>query len=409
MAKPIKKRVRKTRRILSAAAALGGKMSETTVRLPIANVYMDGDYTGTIYVGSQKKPVKVILDTGSSTLAIDGSFYDATKDKTAKITDIAQEVGYADGSNWVGAVVLLNVSIGSGNQSVALSQVHAAVAYHSAANMFRNSQGILGLAYTKLNNAFVMPGPTIPPKYTYNQIQDGKVTYVEPYFSQLETEGLVANKFAFYARRSMVNLATANPATDPLNNGFLILGGGEEETDLYTGPFQVARVVHDLYYNTNLKSITVGNTTPIQVPPPTKASGNVSNSVVDSGTNSLLLDQALFDAVALKFSPAADSTLTDAMRAGYVPMSKLDLSDWPNITLVLEGALGPDVSLVMTPATYWQTNSPKQGFATAVISGDNGQGGGQSILGLPLMNNYFTVFDRSVDRGLGVVSFAKIK
>jgi hypothetical protein len=63
----------------------------------------------------------------------------------------------------------------------------------------------------------------------------------------------------------------------------------------------------------------------------------------------------------------------------------------------------------VTPDTYWQTNSPKPGHATAVIYGDSGQGGGQSILGLPLLNNYFTVFDRSVDKGLGVVSFAKLK
>ena len=57
-------------RILSAARALGGKMSETTIRLAITNVLMDGDYTGTIYVGSQKTPIDVILDTGSSTLAV---------------------------------------------------------------------------------------------------------------------------------------------------------------------------------------------------------------------------------------------------------------------------------------------------------------------------------------------------
>jgi hypothetical protein len=409
MAKPSKKAAKKARRILSAAAALGGKMSAVTVRLPITNVYMDGDYSGTIYVGSQKKPAKVILDTGSSTLAIDGKFYDATKDKGAKITDIAQEVGYADGSNWVGAVVLTDVEVGVGNQSVVLPQVHVAMAYHDSPNMFRNTNGILGLAYTRLNDAYVLPGPTIPPKYTYNQIQAGTKTYIEPYFTQLESAGMVANKFAFYTRRSMVNMATGNPATDPLNNGFLILGGGEENTDLYTGSFQVARVVSDTYYNTNLKSITVGNTTPIQVSPPTKASGNVSNSVVDSGTNSLLLSQSLFDAVAGKLSSAADSTLTDALRAGYVPMSKLDLSAWPPITFVLEGALGTDVSLVVTPDTYWQTDSPKPGYATAVLFGDNGQGGGQSILGLPLLNNYFTVFDRSVDQGLGVVSFAKIK
>jgi hypothetical protein len=398
----------KSRRILSAAAALGGKMSATTIRVPITNVLMDGDYTGVIYVGSQKRPVNVILDTGSSTLAIDGSFYDVTKDKTAKITDIAQEVGYADGSNWVGAVVTADVAAGAGKQSVKLPQVHLAVAYHESKNMFRNSNGILGLAYTRLNNAFVMPGPTIPPKYTFNQIQSGKKTYIEPYFTRIESAGLVANKFAFYTKRSMVNLATGNPATDPLNNGFLILGGGEEQTDLYSGGFQVAQVVHDLYYNTNLKSIIVGSAPPIQLSPPTKASPNASNSVVDSGTNSLLLDQSLFEQIVDTFSSANDTTLSDALRAGYLPMSKLDLSAWPPITFVLEGALGTDVSLVITPETYWQTNAPKAGYATAVLFGDNGKGGGQSILGLPLMNNYYTVFDRSVDKGLGVVSFAKI-
>jgi hypothetical protein len=407
MAKTSKKAAGTTRHILSAAALLGGKMSATTVRLPITNFYMDGDYTGTIYVGSQKKPCTVILDTGSSTLAVDGNFYDVTKDRSAKITDIAQEVEYEDKSSWVGAVVMADVGVGT--PPIILPQAAVAVAYHETQNMFRGTKGILGLAYTKLNGAFTMPGPTIPPKYTYNQIQAGRVTYVDPYFTQLETAGLVADKFAFYTKRSEINMATAKPATDPLNNGFLILGGGEEQTDLYTGAFQVARVVDDTYYNTNLKSIIVGNATPIAVTPPTKASGNASNSVVDSGTNSLLLDQTLFEAIAEKLSSAADSALTDAIRAGYVPMNQLDLSTWPTITFVLEGALGPDVKLDVTPDTYWQTNSPKPGYATAVLFGDNGQGGGQSILGLPLMNNYYTVFDRSVNKGLGVVSFAKIK
>ena len=382
-------------------------MSSTTVRLPITNVFMDGDYTGTILVGSQRKACNVILDTGSSTLAIDGKFYDVKKDTSAKITDIAQEVGYADKSSWVGAVVMADVAVGS--QPLVLPQVAVAVAYHETASMFRGSNGILGLAYSKLNNAFTMPGPTIPPKYTYNQIQAGKVVYLDPYFTQLETAGLVANKFAFYTKRSMVNMATAKPATDPLNNGFLILGGGEEQTDLFQGAFQVARVVDDEYYNTNLKSIIVGNSAPIPVPPATKGSGNSSNSVVDSGTNGIMLVQSLFEDVAKQFTPAADSALTDAMRAGYIPMSQLDLSTWPTITFVLEGALGTDVTLEVAPDTYWQTDSPKKGYATAVIFGDNGAGGGQSILGLPLMNNYYTVFDRSVDKGLGVVSFAKIK
>ena len=397
----------KTHRYISAAAALGGKMSDTVIRMPITNIYMDGDYTGTIFVGSQKRPANVILDTGSSTLAIDGNFYNPAKDTTAKITNMAQEVSYADGSNWIGAVV--KTDVGAGSPLVALPQTNVAVAYHETSTMFRNSNGILGLAYTKLNNAFELPGPTIPPKYSYNQIQNGTATYIDPYFTQLESAGLVANKFAFYTLRSMINVSKLKPGADPLNNGFLILGGGEESTDLFTGAFQVARVVDDFYYNTNLKSVIVGAEAPITVSAPTKASGNVSNSIVDSGTNSLLLDQSLFEQIVRKLSPADDSTLSDAMRAGYISMSKLDLSVWPVITFVLEGALGSDVHLRVTPQTYWQTNSPKPGFATAVLYGDSGQGKGSSILGLPLMNNYFTIFDRSVDKGLGAISFAPIK
>jgi hypothetical protein len=207
----------------------------------------------------------------------------------------------------------------------------------------------------------------------------------------------------------MINMASARPATDKLNNGFLILGGGEESVDLYTGRFQVARVLHDDYYNTNLKAVIVGDSAPISVPPPTKASGNASNSIVDSGTNSLTLDQGLFAAILQRLSPTNDSTLSDAMRAGFVPMSKLDLSAWPTLTFILEGALGTDVKLEVSPATYWQTNSPKAGYASAVMYGDSGEGKGQSILGLPLLNNYFTIFDRSVDKGLGALSFAAIK
>ena len=254
-----------------------------------------------------------------------------------------------------------------------------------------------------------MPGPTLPPTFNYNQIQAGRITYLEPYFTQLEDVGVVGNKFAFYTRRSMISLATAKPATDPLNNGFLILGGGEESTDLYTGAFQNVRVVADDYYNTNLKAVIVGKSAPIMVPPPTKSSGNVSNSIVDSGTNSLTLDQGLFNAIVSQLSKADDKTLAHAMRSGYVPVSSLNLANWPTLTFVLEGDAGDGVQLTVPPATYWQVNAPEKGYATAVLFGDGGDMKGQSILGLPLMNNYFTIFDRSVDQGLGAVRFAPIK
>ncbi|MBR0835861.1 A1 family peptidase [Bradyrhizobium manausense] len=390
-----------THAIHSAAAALGGKISTTTVRMPITNVLNDGDYSGRIYVGNKKVEVDVLLDTGSSTLAVDGHIYDPTKDSTAELTNIGQEIGYEDGSRWVGGIVLTDISVNSAHP-LTLPKVHTAVAYHATKEMFGRAHGILGLAYARLNEAYRMPGPTTPPHYTYNQIQHGHRTYIEPYFSQLEGAGLVANKFAFYTLRSSVSMATAKPATDPQNSGFLILGGGEEQIDLYDGAFQVARVVHDTYYNVNLRSVTVGNTVPVEAFPPTKASGDASNAVVDSGTTGIYLDRPVFKEVLARFKSLG---FEDEIHAGYLPMSKLKLADWPVLTFVLEGALGSDVTLEVTPQTYWQTDAPKAGHASLAFGSENGP----SILGLPLMNNYFTVFDRSINKGLGVVSFARIK
>jgi hypothetical protein len=386
-----------------AAPVSGAK----TARIPIVNVYMDGDYTGVIKVGSQGKAANVILDTGSSTLALDGNFYDPSTDKNAKVTDLAQEVQYGSGA-WVGAVVLTDIGIGSGAQAIALQQVNTAVAYAESKDMFAKANGILGLAYTRLNRVFTMPGPTWPAKYSYNQIQQGRSTFLDPYFTEMEAAGGVANKFAFYTKRSMVSNATAKALSDTLNQGFLILGGGEESTDLYTGKFQSVSVLDDAWYNTNLKAVIVGNTAPIEVPAPTKASQNLTNSIVDSGTNSLMLDAELFKTVADRFTSGENTELTDAMRSGYLKTSSLNLAKWPAIAFVMQGPAG-DVKLTVTPENYWQSDAPKKGYSSAAIYSDNGQLQGQSILGLPLMNGYFTIFDRSVDKGLGVINFATRK
>lgn len=133
-----------------------------------------------------------------------------------------------------------------------------------------------------------------------------------------------------------------------------------------------------------------------------KASHHPSNAIVDSGTTGIYLRKPLFKEVLARFRSLG---FEDEIHAGYLPMSKLKLDDWPVLTFVLEGALGHDVTLKVTPQTYWQTNAPKAGHASLAF----GKEDDGSILGLPLMNNYFTVFDRSVDKGLGVVSFAKIK
>ncbi len=382
--------------------------SARVVRIPITNVLMDGNYTGVIQAGANKKAVNVVLDTGSSSLGLDGNIYNPGADRNSKTTNLVQAVRYGSGS-WLGAVVHTDISVGTGKQSLTLNQVSVAVAYAESSDMFGKANGILGLAYTRLDSGYTMPGTTWPPKYNYNQIQQqGRVTFLQPYFTQLEAQGAVANKFAFYTRRSMIRMTTPNPANDSFNQGFLLVGGGEESKDLYSGSFQSVDILDDDWYNTNLKAVLVGDSEPIEIPPPTKASNQLTNSIVDSGTNSLLLDDSLFQTIATRLVSGQDKSLTQAMRSAYLPMSSLKLAEWPVITFVFQGN-GGDVKLAVSPENYWQTDAPEKGYASAAIISDNGQLKGRSILGLPLMNGYFTIFDRSVDKGLGVIKFAPRK
>jgi hypothetical protein len=63
-------------------------------------------------------------------------------------------------------------------------------------------------------------------------------------------------------------------------------------------------------------------------------------------------------------------------------------------------------ALVSVQSFYWQVDTEQAGAALAAITpGEDGL----VILGLPLMNGYFTVFDGEADGGKGVVAFAALK
>jgi hypothetical protein len=379
----------------------------TIVRMPISNVLMQSDYTGAIQVGASGAQMNVILDTGSSTLAIDGQAFTPTGDSATTTTRIAQEVQYGSGS-WVGAVVRTTVDIGGG---ATLNNVNLAVTYQESQGIFGNGQGIWGLAYAPLNSAFLMPADTWMSKYDADRIVSGKQVDLDPYFSQLEEAGLVANKFAFYTQRSIISAATADPAADPMNQGWFIIGGGEEQTDLYTGSFTQIAVLDDIWYNTNLLSVQVGNQPAIPALAPPPGSQDASNSIVDSGTSILLIDQTLFDKTMASFA-AIDPSFPTLLQSSVannsqgVDQTQLDLAAWPNLNFTLQGADGSPVTLTVTPDNYWQFDAGQQGLAIAVIIGDGGKLGGHSILGLPLFNGYYTVFDRTDAAGRGVISFA---
>ena len=373
-------------------------------RVPITNVYMGGDYTAAIQVGPHKRVMNVILDTGSSALALDGHKYKPDLKHGDRSTNLAQTDSYGDGSSWTGSVFKLAISIGEGGSEVTLPDANAAIAYQQSASMFRSADGILGLAYAPLDDAFQMPQDTWAHKYSSTQVRGGTRTNLVPFLTQLAGEHVTFDIISFVTRRSFVHEGGGD-AADPLNQGWMIVGGGEEATDLYSGDFQSVKVVSDDWWCTVLKSVTVGDGEPIaarlQGP-----QGMPSNSIIDSGTNSLNISPQMLDAIIARFSPAQQALLSRSIHdEQLVAVADLDLASWPDLTFVLEGADGTDVSLVVRPSDYWQVDTERVGAALAAIT--VGQPG-LAILGLPIMNGYFTIFDGEAAGGKGVIKFATV-
>ena len=404
-------------------------MAQTVIRVPINNVKGGGDYTGEIRVGSQGAVANVILDTGSSTLAVVPRVYKIADDQNVTFTEYAQLVRYGTGG-WSGPVLQTTLSMGSGGNQASV-KTYIAIADEQLPHNLGPADGILGLAFNALNSAYdltaYLTSHDVNPPITYpwifpvktsaaalQQVEQflARMTEVDltPYFTTLEEAQVTRNIFAFYTLRSIPSMASANPAADPLNSGIFVLGGGLDQADLYTGqPLNVA-VLDDLYYNTNLKAVQVGDADPVGVRPlpASQAKSLVSNSIVDSGTNSLVLAPDVYQAVisGLESQSADFATLVrQATSRGAVPGANLNLSTWPDINFVMQGADGTDITLTCVPATYWQTDVSREGDAVFMIN--NGGSFPMSILGLPLFNNYYTVFDRT-QSPYGIISFAPI-
>ena len=169
--------------------------------------------------------------------------------------------------------------MGSGGNQASV-KTYIAIADEQLPHNLGPADGILGLAFNALNSASTSR-PTspaerqpaghlpvaLPVKTSAAALQQveqflARLTEIDltPYFTALEDAEVTRNIFAFYTLRSTPSMASADaPETDPLNNGIFVLGGGLDQTDLYTGqPLNVA-VLDDLYYNTNLKAVQVGD------------------------------------------------------------------------------------------------------------------------------------------------------
>lgn len=143
-----------------------------------------------------------------------------------------------------------------------------------------------------------------------------------------------------------------------------------------------------------------------------------TNAIIDTGAGGIVLtaeiyQQVINDLIAYNANFAQCLAPFKEMSAQLVgiDIDKLKLEQWPTIyfNFVSEPATATTaekvVQLACTPETYWQVNTPNYNKACFRILSQLPQWPNQSIIGLPLLNNYYVIFDRSVHK-TGVIKFA---
>lgn len=399
------------------------------LRLPITNVYAKGDFTVRVSIGSEANELQLIIDTGSSTLALHSSRYQPEQDSDLQRTTLVQEVMYGIGG-WAGPVAKTSMQL-HGDVSLTLPQNFVALATRGEPPLAK-ADGILGLAYNRLNQAtdisefLAQQHPPLSTSLPWPFSQCGVDALQQiagilhvypkqnltPWFSNIEQHGVVANIFAFYCQRSSIHHTAQETHTtqDPLNQGWFILGGGVEQHDLYNGDFQNIRVWHDVYYNVQLTAIQVGDLAPIPCPPGNGADS--ANGFFDTGSSVILLPDTTYQSLLqhlVQFNPRLQTVLQQLPAFTGVEQGLdaklIKLSEWPVLHFYFVADNGDLVKLACPPHDYWQMNAPAFGLCSFKIIAQLPHFSNQSIIGLPLLCNYFTVFDRAVHQ-TGVIRCA---
>jgi len=413
-------------------------MEQNHLKLRTTLAYAKGAYTVEIKIGSQKRPANVLLDSGSSTLVVLPHVYDPSHDTSLKSTSLAQAIAYGIGA-WAGPVLRTEIAFGDKRHARILPDAEIALVETTAQN-FRDADGLIGLAYLKLDKAHdmsaVLTEKNINPNHTWpwpfdvddtnelsvfkTQLREQPLVNLTPCFSALEAEGIVSDKFSMLIKRALVHVLDDNAtpeqlAADPLNEGVLVLGGGEECQSLYQGGFETAKIVHELYYNANLIAVQVGDRPRIPAPALLEKyqSSYASNAIFDTGSSFLVLEASIYDAVVADFA-SYDKDFPDLItrfqkrfqKEHGLPNENIKARDWPKLLFHLESPSGDDVTFTCNPGNYWQRNAYHAGECFFLLMRQMPKWPNQSILGLPLMSGHYCIFDRRLE-GDGVFRMAK--
>ena len=412
-------------------------MPPAALELPCSLAWAQGGYSVELALGAQARRARVLLDTGSSSLAVLPRAWDPDADADMRPTPLAQRLRYG-GGDWTGPLLRTSLAFGEGRHARRLPRTDVALieAGHTG---FRGADGIVGLAYAALNPVHEL-GPALaargrpastwpwpwrtggdPPAALDALLADAPMRHRPPLFAEFEAEGVVAHRFGLLAGRALMHVASdqASPAAlaaDPLNHGVLALGGGSECQSLYRGGFADVRILHDRYYNANLRALRVGADDPIPVPPVQPADGAASNALLDTGSSFLVLEAGTWDALRaalgrrdLRLPGLLDRSARALAGGETLAMHAVSVHDWPDLQLHLESPRGDDTVLRVPASHYWPGNALGDGRTLCLLMPQLPQFPRQSILGLPLFAGRYAVFDRAADQGLGIVRFASAR
>jgi Eukaryotic aspartyl protease len=415
-------------------------MGNNHIELRTTLAYAKGAYTVEIKIGSQEHIANVLLDTGSSTLAVLPLAYDASHDTSLMATTLAQSIAYGVGT-WAGPVLKTKIAFGDKQHARVLPDTEIALIKSSAQN-FRDADGLLGLAYRKLNKAHdvsaLLQEKNISPTLTWpwpfdtsdsqnlstfkTELHAQPLVNLTPCFSALEEEGIVSDRFSMLIKRALTHVlddasTIEQLAADPLNEGVLVLGAGEECQHLYEGDFVAVKIVDDLYYNANLIAVQVGDRP--QIPAPAldeKYQKNyASNAIFDTGSSFLVMEASVYDAMLSDFSsydehfPELIKQFREKFKTEHgIPNDAVKTQHWPKLHFYFESPSGHPIKLTCTPGRYWQRNALHAGECFFMLMRQLPKWPNQSIIGLPLMSEHYCVFDRRGNND-GILRIAKAK
>ncbi len=410
------------------------------IKFPINIAQAQGAYSLELLVGSEQVPLKLLIDTGSSTLAFHATRYSVEKDLNSSTTQIAQCVTYGMGG-WAGPMLNSTITYSNGDTEFVIHDASFSIISNEKGKNFLSLDGILGLAYHHLNKGYNLSNyyeskntnetHTYPWTFSEQIEQTGIDAFkkflvkfpekdITPNFTAFAQENISLNKFALSIHRSIVyvpqkNMTLEQKENEDLNKGLFVIGDAEAEKGLYNGSPQVVKVVHDAYYNTKLLSVRVSGFDAFRAPPLDEAHVHnfFSNAIIDSGSSYLMLQQQIYEHIIDSFKAIDPNLLTfinefkktQESQSAYCPKN-LDLKQWPNLYFTFEGTEENEVTLCCQPDHYWQLDALAPGQAFFTLLNQIPKWPNQSVIGLPIISSYFCVFDRSSGTD-GVIKFAE--